>query len=1182
MQRKLIIQSLLFYWRTNLAVLFGVAAATAVIGGALVVGDSVRDSLRDMTLDRLGRIDHVLQGQRYFEESLADRLNAEFAGDKQFAPVAPAISMTASLVTQTSSETDLLRRAGQVHLFGVDARLWDLTEQGDIPPPTGDEVVLSAGLARALGVTVGDQILATLELPSAVPRDSLLGKADDDVREIPLTVKTVLADDSGVGRLGLQPNQQLPLNAFVSLETLQESLDLDARRRSRNLPQGRTARVNALFVAADVSEFQGAQGADALNSVLRDALSLSDLSLKIRENKRPAYLSVESSRLILENAVSETVEELLGEKSLKSPVLVYLINEFNSGKGAETFSMYSVVAGLDAEVFTGESLSPFGPFEYLGDAPTQPLGEGEIILNEWLAKDLQVSVGEEITLKYYLAGSKGELGEEEQRFQVRGIAKLGETPAADRGLTPEVKGITDVETMDDWDQPFKMDIARLTGRDDSYWTKYRGTPKAFVTLKTAQQLWTSRYGNLTSFRFIPRDAPTLSSARESWAKRLPKSLPLDRMGMTFQPVKAQGLAAASGTTDFTGLFIGFSFFIILSAMILVGLLFRLGIEQRAPAVGLLLAIGFTPKQTRNMLLAEGLTLVVAGGILGAAAAVGYAHLMVHGLKTWWIGAIGTRFLEVSIHTGSVFLGGAISVFVALIAIWWAMRGINAIPVRRLLSGEFQRVSQSSARGKPGSRALRTFLISTGLATVLVVGVISGLVPHSEAFGGFSWAVVMFFLVGMSLLVAAMALLSYRLDANTGLSVRGAGLVGLGRLSGQNAARNRSRSVLTVGLIASATFVVAAVAAGHRNPAVERPNKNSGNGGYTLVAESSQPILFDLNTEKGREEFDLGDDAGKKVLGSVNSIAQFRMKRGEDASCLNIFQTQLPTILGVPKQIIHPLPGERRFKFADTPGENPWLLLEEKFDDGAVPVLGDLNTLQYSLHKGVGDTIDVSGGAGDGGATLRIVGMFDGAVFQGQLLMSAANFDRVFPTEKGGSQYFLIDVAFDPEKSLAENRAVADEVAALLESKIGRGFDTQFVSERLESFLAVQNTYLSTFLALGGLGLLLGTFGLATVMLRNVFERRGELALMRAIGFRNSSLAWLVLVENTLLLAWGLVAGTVSALTAMLPHLLTTGADVPWGMGGEVLAAIFLAGTAAAFLAVTEALRTPVLATLRGE
>ena len=137
------------------------------------------------------------------------------------------------------------------------------------------------------------------------------------------------------------------------------------------------------------------------------------------------------------------------------------------------------------------------------------------------------------------------------------------------------------------------------------------------------------------------------------------------------------------------MFIGFSFFLILSATILIGLLFRLGIERRAKQVGLLSAVGYTPGQVRSMFLKEGTFVVVLGGLLGVAAAIGYAHLMIHGLKTWWIGAIGTRFLDVYITPMSLVSGFAISVVITLITIWWALRQLKKLSTRDLLSGEVE-------------------------------------------------------------------------------------------------------------------------------------------------------------------------------------------------------------------------------------------------------------------------------------------------------------------------------------------------------------------------------------------------------------------------------------------------------------------------------------------------------------
>jgi putative ABC transport system permease protein len=487
----------------------------------------------------------------------------------------------------------------------------------------------------------------------------------------------------------------------------------------------------------------------------------------------------------------------------------------------------------------------------------------------------------------------------------------------------------------------------------------------------------------------------------------------------------------------------------------------------------------------------------------------------------------------------------------------------------LLAGVTQANLEESARVQRRGRARSIAVALTGLAIAGTVGVVTRLIPGTEAFAGFSWPTVVFFLVGMALLVAGLSYLAAWLDADAGMAVRGKGFVGAARLGLRNAARNRTRSLLSTGLIASATFLIVAIAAGHRNPAFERPDRNSGNGGFTLIAESSVPVLFDLNTPAGRKKLGLEEDSPQDrpaltARESLGKVIGFRVNPGENASCLNIYQTSQPTILGVPPEMIE----RGGFKFVGAGSENPWETLREPEADRVIPVFGDMNTLQYSLHVSPGQTIELFDEFHKP-FQVRIAGMLDSSVFQGVLLMDESHFLRLFPS-RIGARLFLV------ETSLQEGAAVE-----WLESKLP-GFDAERVSDRLASFLAVQNTYLSTFQALGGLGLLLGTIGLAAVMFRNVLDRRVELALLRAVGFRNGSLAWLVLCENALLLVWGLACGGGAALLAMLPHLVSIGADVPWRDVSMIVAGVFVVGMAASLVAVRGAVQTPVLSTLRGE
>jgi ABC-type antimicrobial peptide transport system permease subunit len=145
-----------------------------------------------------------------------------------------------------------------------------------------------------------------------------------------------------------------------------------------------------------------------------------------------------------------------------------------------------------------------------------------------------------------------------------------------------------------------------------------------------------------------------------------------------------------------------------------------------------------------------------------------------------------------------------------------------------------------------------------------------------------------------------------------------------------------------------------------------------------------------------------------------------------------------------------------------------------------------------------------------------------------------------------------------------------------------GFDSSTTAEKLAAFQAVENTYLSTFQALGGLGLILGTVGLGIILIRNVIERRGELATLRAFGFQRTTLALLVLGENGFLLVLGIVIGGISAVTAVAPHLLAGASDVPWLSLTTTLVVVFLVGMLASSAAVRAALRIPLLPALKAE
>ena len=219
-----------------------------------------------------------------------------------------------------------------------------------------------------------------------------------------------------------------------------------------------------------------------------------------------------------------------------------------------------------------------------------------------------------------------------------------------------------------------------------------------------------------------------------------------------------------------------------------------------------------------------------------------------------------------------------------------------------------------------------------------------------------------------------------------------------------------------------------------------------------------------------------------------------MRPGDDTSCLNLYQPKNPRIVAATQDFIN----SGRFAFhsslAETPEEraNPWLLLNREFGDGAVPVIADANSMTYVLHMKLGDEF-VLPGSSERPIRLRLVAALSDSIFQGELLMAEQPFVRLFP-EWEGYRFFLADAPLGQ----------TGEVTELLESRLSDfGVDVASTAERLAGFHRVEYTYLSTFQMLGGLGLVLGTLGLGAILLRNVLERRRELALLRALGYTRS-------------------------------------------------------------------------------
>ena len=1069
---RFILQSARYYWKGHLGLLFGAFLASAVLTGSLLVGDSVRASLRRVADLRLGKVQSgVLGGDRWFTNDLAKKSGA-----------VPLIIANGAVSSGAGG-----KRVNAVQVLGVDADFWKLSTSGKDVPLASGEVAVNAAMAHKLGVGVGDTILVRLERPSAISRDApLSGSTNEEVTLRRKVASVVSAEDFGAFQLVAA--QTSPDSVFVGLEDLQSQIETEGR-------------VNAALsnAAASMDVWEK-------NKTIKDfALTLARVDGASKE------WQIGTDRVFVDGVIASELLKRPGSYG----VMTYLVNGLVSAKGGVPYSMVTAVT-----------------------TPALQAGEG-ITITQWLAEDQKLAIGDDLTLKYFVVGTGRALTQAEATFKVTGILPMTD-PVVNRTWTPEFPGVSDVDNCRDWEPGIPMDMKAIRDQDEKYWDDYKGTPKGFISLAAGQKLWTNRFGELTSIRF-----PDKGEDEAKLAAELMAPLRLADIGLAVRDLKGEASAAAKGSVDFGGLFIGLSMFLIGAALVFAALLFLFTLERRAGQVGVLMAMGWTPKLVRKAVLGEAGCIAILGVALGIWGGGVYTKLALQGLMGVWSGAAQGLPLIYAPSAGTMAGAATGALLVVLLTLWWASRKLFKTAPRLLMAGGG--TTEAARTGK--DRTIFVAILSIAAALGMMYG--GTVAKGAEEVAG------LFFGSGMMLLIAGLAVALHWMRRGRSNSEPAQSLNQIGMISVK---RRPSRSLAVIGMMAGGIFLVTAVNAFRMTADDDATKRDTGTGGFALLGESSLPVYETLTAKAGIDAFGLDEAMMRDV-----SVVPFRIREGDDASCLNLNRAQRPVLVGVDSALL----AERKaFAFASG-GEEGWSAL--KSDGDVIPAIADQATAMWGLGLGIGDTLKYEDASGRE-FEVKLVGMLAGSVLQGKMIIDEKPFLTHFP-DASGYRFFLIDAP--------EGRA-ADLSAHLTRQLEKRGLALEPVNDRLESFLSVQNTYIGIFTVLGGLGVLLGTAGLGVLVARHVLERKGELGLMQALGFRQGNLRLMVLSEHVVLLISGLVLGTVSALVAVWPTLRQSAQSLPLGFLGILWLAVLAFGIAACAVAVTAALRGRLLDAVRRE
>ena len=215
--------------------------------------------------------------------------------------------------------------------------------------------------------------------------------------------------------------------------------------------------------------------------------------------------------------------------------------------------------------------------------------------------------------------------------------------------------------------------------------------------------------------------------------------------------------------------------------------------------------------------------------------------------------------------------------------------------------------------------------------------------------------------------------------------------------------------------------------------------------------------------------------------------------------------------------------------------------------------------------------------------LKVIGVLDRIhENSGSMIVSKSILDDAVPFPIPITSYrFRLADGVDPK-----------EVARGMEaSLLEHGMDTEVLEEELEKEAAGAKTFFRLFIGFMALGLLVGVAGLGVVSTRAVVERRQQIGVLRAIGYRRRMIQLSFLLESSFVSLLGILIGTtlgiVLAWQAYNDIKQDEGIDtirfaIPWIQIGIILAVTYAASLLATFLPARQASRVYPAEALRYE
>ncbi|UCF07481.1 MAG: ABC transporter permease [Thermoplasmata archaeon] len=1143
--------------KPNVALLCAACVGSAVITGSLLSGDSLQSSITDAAYQNLNEVDHIITSDKLFNTSILDRLAANSTLQETVDHLAPAL-----LLDGMVENPDTGAKTRRANLIGFETRFLDFgelmsTEGSRLGVPGENEIYLSEAVSDEVDVKEGDRLNVTFTNAEQLLEAVFLGSQDRTLISVQFSVADVVRGDS-LGRFQLNAQRNVPKNVYISLETMQKVL-------------GAESAVNTILISNAGDEREGVklcgETGFSLEKALDDAIGYRDAGLRLVANREKNYVKLESDDVFLSFEYNELLADSNTVPALDtaSPVLTYFWNSLSFENRSVP---YSTVCAFDPALDQG-----FGRFSVngTGQQVRGELAENELIINNWTAERVGVEVEDVVTINYLVIDEYYTIKDVTRNFTIKYIVDIIDK-AEDDMLMPSFPGIEEKESAFDWDPPFPIDLGLISDDDEEYWQSYRGTPKAFISLKTGSDLRKTDIGNLTQVRMLPLPGADLSELIGQLEEILDAYVGAGETSLIMKDIKLDALASASGVELFTQMFLAFSASCILASAVLIMLLITLRVDSRITEIGVLRALGFKKRTINHVLLLEGATVSVLGGFVGAVLGFVFGYFLISGMNTFWSPIVEGAEVQFYFSLDSLVIGfsaGAlIAIFTMMVALHFSQKGTvftsirhlapekkkrtAALPILLLLAGLVILIPLVTGTTRPPDDV---GLLIMGLAPLLLIMSVRGFIAmKKEAYHDSLFALVivmfalllivlfsesaliieLFFISGALLLFGFLLLFNHILMKKERTQKKPE--QGNGRwlfwFSVRNSARRPKRTMFTVFLFSFTLFVLISLTINLQGALidVEQAVRESG-GGYEIMADGINPVFANLSDPDSRDDSGISSDVFDDL-----EMEQFKTKGDVGGTCSNLNRAANPRIIGANESFFF----SNTFTFVsheemNEDDDNPWLLLKE--GDEVIPAVGDYNTVVWILGLDLGSTISLQRENGEV-VSLKIAGIISNSIFQGSLIIWDRNFDLIYPTNPGYDLFLF--------KSRTGN--LNEQISELESALSPYGLDAYTVESLVIENYLVENTYIFIFQVILVFGLLIGTVGFGIVVSRNALERVREMGILRSMGFSKRMVARSFFFENSYVVLSAMGIGAVSGIAASSVYLIRLQSDVatwPW-------------------------------------